>query len=360
MRAALAARSMLAMPPVLSTAPPTRPEPLPRRIVLALGAAALGATSLGLAGCADALAPSGLPVQAPAREDEAFVMADGERLPYRVWRPGGSVRTVALALHGMNDSRDAWEVSAPVLTAAGIAVYAPDQRGFGASRGRGFWPGGDALVADARAMAGLVRAAHPSARLLLIGESMGGAVLMRLATEPNAPLDACYVMVAPAVWGRARMSKLLRGALWLAWQMAPGYTATRAPGVTITASDNREALIRLSRDPLTVHATRVDAIHGLVDLMDAALAAAAKFEAPGLFLYGGRDQLVPAEATASTWRRLPTGARRAFYPDGYHLLLRDLHRAGPLADVVGWLDAPNAPLASGADAAARAWLARQA
>ncbi|MBN8929781.1 MAG: hypothetical protein J0H19_24575 [Rhodospirillales bacterium] len=50
---------------------------------------------------------------------------------------------------------------------------------------------------------------------------------------------------------------------------------------------------------------------------------------------------------------------RAFYPEGYHLLLRDLHRITPTEDIITWMRAPEAPLPSGADRAAAAWLARQ-
>ena len=84
----------------------------------------------------------------------------------------------------------------------------------------------------------------------------------------------------------------------------------------VTASDNREAIKRLSQDPLTIHGTRFDAVRGLVDLMDAALAAAPRFRAPALFLYGGKDELIPDKATAATWRGLPEGPVRAFYPGG--------------------------------------------
>ena len=76
----------------------------------------------------------------------------------------------------------------------------------------------------------------------------------------------------------------------------------------VTASDNREAIKRLSQDPLTIHGTRFDTVRGLVDLMDAALAAAPRFRAPALFLYGGKDELIPDKATAATWRGLPDGA----------------------------------------------------
>ena len=128
----------------------------------------------------------------------------------------------------------------------------------------------------------------------------------------------------------------------------------------MTACDNRDALVRLSRDPLTLHETRISAVRGLVDLMDAAAAAAPTFRAPGLFMYGGHDELVPKEATATMWRQLPSGARRAYYPDHYHLMLRDRRRDVPLDDVVAWVRDPRAKLPSGADRIAADWLVAQA
>ncbi len=335
---------MIASPPVLSTS--ARPLALALLLLLA-GCVGNGAAPL-----------AAFPPPPPTVTSGVFVMPDGARLPYREWLPSGPPGAVVLALHGMNDSRDAWEIPATDLARAGMAVIAPDLRGFGAAPHRGLWPGTRALMEDARAMALRLRGRFPHTRLILMGESMGAAVLMCLATLPDPPPVDGYVLVAPAVWGRAEMNVFLRATLWLADGVAPGLELTGAP-VRKVASSNRDALIRLSRDPLTLRATRIDAIHGLVDLMDAALAAAPRFNAPALFLYGGRDELVPEEATAATWRALPPGERRAFYPQGYHLLLRDLDRARPLADIVAWIENPSAPLPSGAEPAAQGWLARQ-
>jgi alpha-beta hydrolase superfamily lysophospholipase len=290
---------------------------------------------------------------------DTFVMPDGTVLPYRDWLPKATPSAVVLALHGMNDSRDAWEIPAPVMAQAGIAVFAPDLRGFGATRTRGFWPGSDGLAADARVMARLLRARYPHTKLILMAESMGAAALMVLATQPDPPPVDGYVLIAPAVWGRSKMSFLMRATLWFADHTMPGLALTGSGFVKVTATDNRDALIRLSTDPLTIHATRVDAIEGLVDLMDQALADAPRFNAPALFLYGGHDELVPARATAATWRALPPGETEAFYPNGYHLLLRDTDRAVPIGDVIAWIRDPSAPLPSGADKAAAPWLTRQ-
>jgi alpha-beta hydrolase superfamily lysophospholipase len=324
----------------------------------------MAVTMLLLSACATELAPPGPSVVRPAETPDAFVMPDGVRLPYRVWLPPGAPErpphSVVLALHGMNDSRDAWEIPAPEFAAAGIAVYSPDLRGFGKTASRGYWPSTEGLVDDARVMTRLLRQRYPGVPLYLMGESMGAAVLMVMATEPHAPSVNGYVLVAPAVWGRAKMSFFLRSVLWIASKTVPGLKLENRGYVKITASDNHAALVRLSRDPLTIHATRVDTTRGLVDLMDAALASAPGFHARALFLYGGKDDLIPKQATAATWRALPKDAQRlAYYPDDYHLAMRDLERATVIGDVVTWMKDPAAPLPSGADNAADAWLKKE-
>ncbi len=298
----------------------------------------------------------------PAEEDGVFVMADGARLPYRRWLPADAPpKAVILALHGFNDSRDAFEIPAAAFAAAGIALYAPDQRGFGAAPGRGRWPGAAALARDAAAMARLLRARYPGLRLYLMGESMGGAVLLCLAASAEAPPVDGYVLVAPAVWGWSEMNVFLRAALWLGAGVAPDWRLSGA-AAHITASDNRAALIRLSTDPLTIHETRIGTVRGLVDLMDEAQRSSRHVAALTLVLYGGKDELIPKRAMAASWRKLmaeaPADLRLAYYPGGYHLLLRDHQRETAIGDILHWLQAPAAPLPSGADRAAQIWLER--
>jgi len=321
---------------------------------------------LVLGSCSAVTLPPGPPEPAPVQQ-ESFVAPDGFVLPMREWLPpdtrepkGAEPWAVVLALHGFNDSRDAWEIPGPDFAKAGIAVFAPDQRGFGATATRGHWPGTPTLVRDAADIALQLHRRYPHAKLFMMGESMGAAVLMVLAaSHPALPVDG-WVLVAPAVWGRAEMNVFLRSSLWLAATFAPGLalTGNEVP-LKIRASDNRAALIRLTRDPLTLHRTRMDTLRGLVDLMDAALAAAPRMPAHTLFLYGGHDDLVPPKATTATWEALPGDARTLFFPDGYHLLLRDEDRAQPINDVIAWMRDPAAPAPDGADGAARAWLEKR-
>ena len=293
--------------------------------------------------------------------DHAFLLHDGSRLPYRQWLPPARPQAVVLALHGFNDSADAWELPAPVMAENGIAVIAPDQRGFGAAPDRGRWPGSARMTDDAAEMATQLHARFPGLPLYLMGESMGAAALIQLASRPHAPAVAGYIFSAPAVWGRQEMQFPLRAALWLTNSLAPGMYLSPGP-IHVKATDNHAALVRLSTDPRTLTRTRVAAVKGLVDLMTDAIDASPRIAAPALFLYGGHDELVPKHAMAATWRAVAsntTAARFAYYPAGYHLLLRDLHRAAPTDDLIAWIHNPAAPLPSGAEAAAQIWLATQ-
>ena len=287
-------------------------------------------------------------------------MRDGYVLPARLWRPSGTPRGIILALHGFTDSRDAWEYPAPGFAQAGYLVVAPDQRGFGATVGRGTWAGQEAMIGDARELAGRLRREHPGIPLVIMGESMGGAVAMCVAARAPETASA-YVLLAPAVWGRAQMAPGVRGALWAASRVAPCWHLTgQEVKLDIAASDNREALVRLAQDPLTLRGSTIAMLSGLVDLMDSAQAAAPHLPPNTLILDGRRDQVIPPQATAAAWARLPPGVRRGFYLSGYHLLLRDMDRALVEADVLAWLDNPQRWLPSGADINAASWRADHA
>jgi alpha-beta hydrolase superfamily lysophospholipase len=314
---------------------------------------------LGLSMCrCVAAVPSG-PARAAAfpAPDLVFHMRDGFVLPARIWHPPAEVAPagVILALHGFTDSRDAWELPAPVFAKAGYTVIAPDQRGFGATADRGVWAGQEAMIADAAELAAQIRAQYPGQRLVMMGESMGSAVIMCLAARSPATADG-YVLTSPAVWGRAQMAFTLTTALWVADHVAPGWrlTGTEIP-LDIAACDNREALIRLALDPLTLRGATVAMLKGLVDLMGAAQDSAARLPPNAIVLNGRRDQVVPPEAAAAAWAKMPGGVRRAFYLNGYHLLLRDLDRALVEADILAWLRDPQSWLPSGADINAAAW-----
>jgi alpha-beta hydrolase superfamily lysophospholipase len=291
---------------------------------------------------------------------EPFRMEDGALLPHRVWlAEDGPPRAMLLALHGFNEHSGNFLLdSVGRFTAAGIAVHAYDQRGFGRAPARGYWAGTDRMVADARAAVQALRAAHPGVPLFLMGESMGAAIALLAATGGDpAPVDG-LVLLAPAFWSRAAIGPVGVGLFWAVAHTVPALGFPASAG-GIAASDNIDALRRNSRDPLVIKAGRVDAAWGLLDAMDRATAALPGCcRMPVLVLQGAKDGVVPPRVTRDALRGMPPGPRLARYPEGQHLLLRDDVRQQVAGDILVWLDDPRAPLPSGADAAGAAWLAQ--
>ena len=63
-------------------------------------------------------------------------------------------------------------------------------------------------------------------------------------------------------------------------------------GLNIHPSDNIAMLRELGRDPLVIKETRVDAVYGLVNLMDLAYDAAPRLRGRALVLYGSREDIM--------------------------------------------------------------------
>jgi acylglycerol lipase len=266
-------------------------------------------------------------------------------VPRREWFPDAPARAVVLALHGFNDYSNAFADFGSYAASHGIAVYAYDQSGFGANPDAGRWPGIATLIGDLRRERARIARLQPDKPVYLLGESMGAAVLIA-AVAAHVPLDAAgIIMTAPAVWGGDQLNPFYRAVLWIADHVAPRLKLT-GESLGVLASDNLDMLRALGADPLFIKATRVDAIAGLVRLMDLAYADAPELPGPLLVLGGARDEIVPPDAhTAMLGRLTAEPCTEVVYQNGWHLLLRDLERKAVWDDIVAWID--GQPLPSG-------------
>ena len=115
-----------------------------------------------------------------------FNLPDGSNLAARVW-VNAKPQHIVLGVHGFNDYSKSFEpLARHLVSELQATVYAYDHRGFGANPSAGVWPGSDALVDDLRHIAAQLRERHPDLPLTVIGESMGGAVLLWL--PPKRPV----------------------------------------------------------------------------------------------------------------------------------------------------------------------------
>jgi alpha-beta hydrolase superfamily lysophospholipase len=296
---------------------------------------------------------AGLPpmgFQGPHMERDAVVSFDGARLGLSTWEARGEPWAVVVALHGMNDYANAFHLAAPWWAEQGVTTYAYDQRGFGRSPGRGVWAGDELMVEDLRTVAALARRQHPNAILVVMGESMGGAVAAEAFASDRPPTADRLVLLSPAVWGWKSQPLPNRTALWLAANFTASkvYEPPRWLTSKITPTDNREELIAMGRDPLMIWGARSDTIYGLVELMDRGSKTVGAADVPTIYLYGAHDQIIPKKAAFKAAKGLKPTDRSAYYAQGHHLLTRD--RQGPVVwrDILSFIRDPRAPLPSGA------------
>lgn len=281
-----------------------------------------------------------------------FYSFDGAPLGLTVWKPpeGQPVTAVIVGLHGMNDYAEAFYLAGPWWAQQGIATYAYDARGQGRSPDRGVWGGTRLLTEDLRTAVTLARHEHPGAIVAVVGESMGAATAIAAFASNDPPAADRLVLVSPAVWGWSTLPKAYAATLWVGAHTFPYRPVTAPKGVQrrIVATDNEDALRRMGRDRNMIWETRIDAVYGLVRLMEQASRGAARLHVPTAYLYGAHDQIIPRASALKAARLLPPEARTAFYPQGYHLLLRDRQAETVWKDIAGFIRTPDAPFASGA------------
>jgi alpha-beta hydrolase superfamily lysophospholipase len=73
--------------------------------------------------------------------------------------------------------------------------------------------------------------------------------------------------------------------------------------------------------------------------MDEAYSSAPRLNGtPVLYLYGGRDEIVPKRPSQVVMDQLKPHGTIMTYPTGYHMLLRDLNAEPRWADVARWIE----------------------
>ncbi len=276
-------------------------------------------------------------------------MSDGYALPLKTWKSTDAPSAIVLALHGFNDYSNAFDTTARIFADNSIITYAIDQRGFGATEQHGIWAGYSAMQSDLIATVNLLCERYPDLPVFLLGQSMGGAVILSAVQSLQQTCIQGVILSAPAVWGWQTMPWWQTVPLRLLAHTMPGHTLT-GEGLEIHPSDNVEMLRALGRDPLVIKETRIDAIYGLTDLMEAALVNSGALTMPALILYGEHDEIIPPAPFCQMIHTLPDSAashwRLVLYPNGYHMLSRDLQGEVVIRDMVTWIHDQKAPLPS--------------
>jgi len=274
-----------------------------------------------------------------------FNTTDGSTLEAHVW-DYSKPQHIVLGVHGFNDYSKSFQRLAQYLVAETQAtVYAYDQRGFGANPQPGVWPGSEELINNLRHIAAQLRERYPGLPLTVIGESMGGAVVLIAASETPGLAADQLILKAPAVWGAQSMPLYQRLSLYTMNLIAPemSFTGRGLSSLGIRPTDDPEVSRDLSRDPLVIKATRVSSLAGVTELMGRAQTQTNLPSQRTLVLYGLRDKIIPPQPVCD-WLTNLNSAKPAtlktdviVYKEGWHMLTRQLSAQETLEDIAHWI-----------------------
>jgi len=272
-----------------------------------------------------------------------FSGCDGTPLFYQAWLPRLSrPRAVLVNLHGLGDHSGLYPRLADHFPSREIGLYAYDMRGNGRSPGqRAYVRSWDDYRGDLQAFLELVRNWEPELPLFLLGNSLGGLVVLEYALL--RPQGLAGVIAAAPPLGRLGVPPVL---------MALGRAMSRIiPRFSLQVGMD---LAGLARDPSVVESVLSDPFfhrRGTARLSTEVTAAisrvqegAARFSVPLLILHGSADRMVPPDGSREFFSKLRFPDRELReYPEAYHGLFADIGYQQVLADLEHWIDVRTPP-----------------
>jgi len=280
--------------------------------------------------------PTGSLTSEGLESEGTYTGAGGVRLFRRVRRPAGRARGVVINLHGLGDHSGLYPDLTDHLAAAGFVVHAPDLRSNGRSPGqRGYVGRWEEFREDLHAFVALVRSEEPGLLLFLMGNSLGGLIVLDYALVYPEGLRGVIAAAPPL--GRLSVPAPLLALGRIMSRIWPRFSVRTGMDLSGLAKDPavRETVLA---DPLFHRRGTARLSTEVVATIARVQAAAPRFPVPLLILHGSADRMVTPEGSRDFIDRVghPDHELRE-YPEGYHALFADLDRARVLDDLERWI-----------------------
>ncbi|MGD9679862.1 MAG: alpha/beta fold hydrolase [Candidatus Obscuribacterales bacterium] len=297
--------------------------------------------AFALGGTVSAMAADDSIGAACARDPSCVIVGNTHMLVWKSPEPRG---IFLVCIHGLGLCARAYKPLAGELSKLGFDGYAVNVRGFGPDRNQPEREKLDCVdtVGDVCELLKSIRQKHPEERIILMGESMGGALAIRIAAEHPELIDG-LVASAPA-W---KLHKLKRTAvkgvveLVLFPHSRPGPAGR---GVLRQATSDPELKAHWLNDPahkLKLSLGEATAFLGFIGKTDR---YAREIERPVLIVQGLNDRLVSARAVARLYRDMPSSNKTFLIAArGEHLVLEEgLFSDALIEKLRQWLDTTSA------------------
>ncbi len=269
--------------------------------------------------------------------ERTFAGVGGIRIVYDVWTPDTEPRGVVVLAHGYGEHARRYDHVARRFGASGLLTYALDHRGHGRSGGKRVRVRHmSEFVDDFRTLAEIATAEHPDLPRIVLGHSMGGAIVVAYGARYPDSYDL-MVLSGPAIAAHTGVSraKALLG-------KAVGSVLPDLPIEQIdpdAVSSDPDVVAEYKADPL-VYRGKIPAGIGkaLLVVGEEMPALAARITAPLLVVHGEHDALVAAAGSERLVKCVSSrDVELKVYPKLYHEVFNEPERDRVLDDVSDWI-----------------------
>lgn len=259
---------------------------------------------------------------------------------YQAWSQNGATphgKPVLIFIHGIAEHSSRYRFPGQYFSKRGFPVYAMDLRGHGQSAGRRVYAESfDQLLEDIHHFVRWVRRKEKGKKIILIGHSFGGQLVLNFGSLYPDRLDGIIVsspnirLAIKIPWIKRRLAPILS-------QWFPILALNNEINPSMLSHDSK-VVEDYKKDPTVQKKITARLADIILKNQDRLPALAHKFKIPSLFLHAGDDHVCSTEGTREFFENIPIKDKGLkIYPGLYHEIFNETKREQVFRDMEKWI-----------------------